>query len=314
MIRASQPTFGRKLLLALREPVTIALLAAILITAGLAMLVLGAWSVPPPMTDGLPSFASTPVDDRPRLAAQPTTPVPSPTPTPRAVLANIPTPLPVTVTPPPEPTRSPRPTRTPRPEPTPTPRPRPTVGPALAYDATGSAALREWADASWSMDGDLLVNPNAPIVAEQWIVGPERLPRGGYAIVAEVRVRDLADDVCNQSFGVVAGNDAEVVWGGGLLFPCNSSTARARLTDLTDWRDGYDRDQELADREVDLDDGWHELRLEVRGADLRLLIDGEEVLTARDPRAGEVVTADSQFGLWSQGVNVSVRRIAVYEL
>jgi hypothetical protein len=314
MYGASRPTVWRRLLFALREPVTVALIVALAITATLAALVLGAWSVPPSAGDDLVAVVTTPVEDLARLAAQPTAPAPTATATPRAVVADIPTPLPLDPTPTPEPTRSPRPTRTPRPEPSPTPRPTPTVGPSLVYDATGSAALRPWAEASWSMDGDLLVNPRAPVVAEQWVAGPNGLPRGDYAVVAEVRVRGLVAGVCDQSFGVVAGNDERVVWGGGLFFPCDTSTPRARLTDLTAWEDGYNRDQQLADREIDFDDGWHTVRFEVRGTDLRLLIDDEEVLTASDPRASESVTDEGRFGLWSQGVNVSVRRIAVYQL
>ena len=53
---------------------------------------------------------------------------------------------------------------------------------------------------------------------------------------------------------------------------------------------------------------------ELRGNDLRLLIDGEEVLAAEGVRPDRTAGAAPQVGVWSQGVRVSIRRVAVYDL
>jgi hypothetical protein len=133
-----------------------------------------------------------------------------------------------------------------------------------------------------------------------------------YAVEAEVRVTGLAEGVCEQSFGVVAVGGAGVAWGGSVVYGCDGGR-RARLTDVTDWTNGYNQDRLLGSGDFDPGDDWHSYRLEVDGTNLRLLIDGRVVLTATDDQAGGDAQP-GQVGLWSQGVVIDVRRVVVEPL
>ncbi|MDQ3779516.1 MAG: DUF1080 domain-containing protein [Chloroflexota bacterium] len=182
------------------------------------------------------------------------------------------------------------------------------------YLAEGRSDFIAWAVNSWSINEDQLVNEGNTIVGEPWAIGPYRPDDEDYALEAEVRVRDLAPNVCDQSFGIVAGPDGNgVVWGGGVIFRCPGGEPSGRITDVANVGNGYNQDREIASGAFDPGDTWHTYRLEVRGNRLTLLIDGEEVANGTDTTAARSARA-SQIGIWSQGVRLSVRRIAVYPL
>lgn len=185
--------------------------------------------------------------------------------------------------------------------------------PEPLFEVAGAAALAPLAAGSWAMEGDQLASAG-PRNPEPWIVAPESSPDGDYAVEAEFRVRDVVPDVCAQSFGLVVGAPTETVWGGGLFYPCpqQGPGPLARVTDVTNAGDGYFADPELGSERIELEAGWRTLRLELRGTQLRLIIDDDEIITTTVDRgdAGSV----EQVGFWSEGVRVAVRRLAVFEL
>ncbi len=81
---------------------------------------------------------------------------------------------------------------------------------------------------------------------------------------------------------------------------------------MTDWARGYNRHRVLDVAEFEPDGEWHAYRLEVEGAHIRLLIDGSLVLEADDEEATDT-GEEGDVGLWSHGVQLEVRRVAVYE-
>jgi len=287
-----------------RKPLAVAILAALLtagvLTAAVAYVIRpsdGATDAEVPAT--VAAFAPTGASPPPDAAATSIpTALPSPTartsPTPR----RIGTPRSVlTFTPTPKPTRTPKPSSTPA----------PTV--AALYLASGED-LSQWSGPNWGYENGLLVNDGGGIVSQPWLEAPYEAPDGGYAVETEIRVVGVASQHCEQSFGVVAGGKDGVVWGGGVIYACDG-VRRARLTDVTEWSVGYNLHRQLDSAEFDPGQEWHSYRLEVDGNHLRLLIDGQPVLEADDEGAtGEAGTG--QVGLWSQGVELEVRRVSVF--
>jgi hypothetical protein len=108
--------------------------------------------------------------------------------------------------------------------------------------------------------------------------------------------------------------DGQNYLGAGLLFTCDGEAPLVRITDVTNWVDGYNRDRELSSSRLELAPGWHTFRLEITAARVRLLIDGEVVLEVEGPAAQGGGPTIAEIGLWSQGVQVAVRRVAVEAL
>lgn len=340
--RPPVPGSRRALIAAAGQPTILAFLVALGVTLLLALLVLGPWA----SGDG-----AEPDADATRLAAVAASPG-GPTPTPRAIrtagrppasLVSSPnarrppagdsTKPDATAAPPAiapraavendretnsvavgapratEPPSSPTPTEPPA-EPTAPPKPTATPEPEPIFEAASVPQLTGLAGGSWTIaDGQLL--SAGPQNAEPWLVIPETPPSDNYALEAEIRVRELVPGVCAQSFGLVAGNPAQSVFGGGIFYPCQQPT-RARLTDVTNAADGYNGDVELAAEPFTLAPGSHTLRLEVRGEEVRLLIDGKTVTEATVQRRPG--GSSEQVGIWSQGVRLAVRRVAIFEL
>ena len=164
------------------------------------------------------------------------------------------------------------------------------------------------------MAGDQLVSNTPQALAEPWLLVPYQVESGDFAIEAEIRFDGLAPDVCNETFGVILGSQLTgQFWGGGVFYPCGDLTRIARITDVSNWTDGYDADRLLAEADFNPDEGWHTYRLEVRGNEFRLLIDGDEVLTAADTAVPAGISG-GQAGLWTQGAQLTVRRLAIYDL
>jgi len=184
----------------------------------------------------------------------------------------------------------------------------------VVFEAPGPNDLEPLAAGSWTASADALVNEGSSAVAEPWLVISE-VPSGTFAVEAEIRVNGLLDSVCDQSFGLTAGvPDADQVFGGGLIFPCTSDTARARLTDVSVWEDGYNADPVLGEKEFDPGDDWHTYRFELRGDEIRLLIDGADIVTGTLETPVDPASAVAQAGLWAQGVQLEVRKVLVQSL
>lgn len=189
--------------------------------------------------------------------------------------------------------------------------PDPAAGDEVVFEAPGQNDLEPLASGSWTASADTLVNPGSSAVAEPWLV-ISAVPSGDFVVEAEIRVNGLLESVCDQSFGLTAGvPDAGQVFGGGLFFPCGSETPRARLTDVSVWEDGYNADPVLAEEEFDPGDDWHAYRFELRGDQLQLLIDGAGVVSGTLETPIDPASVDAQAGLWAQGVELEVRKVAV---
>ncbi|HEX2280917.1 MAG TPA: hypothetical protein VHG52_04050, partial [Thermomicrobiales bacterium] len=181
----------------------------------------------------------------------------------------------------------------------------------VVFEAPDQNELETLASGSWTASADALVNPGSSAVAEPWLV-IATVPDGNFVVEAEIRVNGLLESVCDQSFGITAGAPgAGLVFGGGLIFPCGSETARARLTNVSVWEDGYNADPVLAEEEFDPGDDWHTYRFELRGDQLQLEIDGAGVVSGTLETPIDPALADAQAGLWGQGVGLEVRRVAV---
>jgi hypothetical protein len=184
----------------------------------------------------------------------------------------------------------------------------------VIFAAPGQNDLASLASGSWSASADSLVNPGKSAVAEPWLV-ISNVPSADFAVEGEIRVTGRLDSVCDQSFGLVGGSpSAGQVYGGGLIFPCASDKPRARLTDVAVWEDGYNADRAIADKTFDPGNDWHTYRFELRGNELRLLIDGADVVTGKLEAPIDASSGDAQTGLWAQGVGLEVRKVSVHSL
>jgi hypothetical protein len=187
-------------------------------------------------------------------------------------------------------------------------------GDGIVFEAPGRNELETLASGSWSATADALVNPGSSAVAEPWLV-LSAVPSTDFAVEAEIRVTGRLESVCDQSFGLVAGSPGDnQVFGGGLIFPCASDTPRARLTDVSVWENGYNADPVLAEETFDPGSEWHTYRFELRGDDVRLLVDGADVVSGTVGAPVDASSGDAQAGLWAQGVQLKVRKVSVQVL
>ncbi|MFT4037073.1 MAG: hypothetical protein QM692_02735 [Thermomicrobiales bacterium] len=179
--------------------------------------------------------------------------------------------------------------------------------------AAKAADYAKLANGLWQADGNHLDNAGDVTEATRWLTLAD-VPSSDFAIEADLRVTGTMQQVCDQSFGLIGGSPSgKQVFGGGVIFPCQGADA-ARLTNATDWENGYNADEVLAGAGFAPGDGWRTYRLELQGGTLRLLIDGKEIATSQldpgiNPDAGDV-----EVGLWTQGVGVEVRDITVTSL
>jgi hypothetical protein len=189
----------------------------------------------------------------------------------------------------------------------------PAVGSAM-FAAPGNAALATLAAGSWQAEDGVLRNTGETAAAEPWLT-LTTVPSPTFAVEAEIRVTGQLPAVCDQSFGLVGGSPAaQAVYGAGLIFPCQGGGTVARLTDAGDWADGYNADPVMANAAFDPGTGWHTYRFEVRGDQLRLLVDGVAVVSGAAEAPLDAQVSDAEAGLWSQGVGIEIRQVAVYQL
>jgi hypothetical protein len=182
------------------------------------------------------------------------------------------------------------------------------------FAAPAEVSFASLATGSWTASTDTLVNPGSSAVAEPWLT-LTAAPAATFAVEAEIRITGLLDSVCDQSFGLVGGSPSgQTVYGGGLLFPCDGSSPRARITDVAVWQDGFNADPVVAEEPFDPGDDWHTYRFEVRGDRLRLIVDGERLVGGEPPVQVDPSLPEIEAGLWSQGTGVEVRRVEVLPL
>jgi hypothetical protein len=183
-----------------------------------------------------------------------------------------------------------------------------------SFEASSEADFLALASGPWAATADGLANEGDQAEAERWLtLSSVSSPR--FAVEAEIRVTSVLDTVCDQSFGITGGSpDSGQVFGGGVIFPCSGEPATARLTDVTTWEDGYNADAVIAEKAFTPGDKWRTYRFELRGDRLRLLVDGVGVVSGSIDPSIDPAALDAEAGLWSQGIGVEVRRVAIYPL
>lgn len=176
--------------------------------------------------------------------------------------------------------------------------------------ATNAGDFRKLANAAWQATSDGLENSGSQAVAARWLTLASA-PGPGFVVEAEMRVTGTLADVCDQSFGITGGSaSGKQVFGAGVIFPCEGDP-RARLTDALDWENGYNADRVFDESPFAPGDDWRTYRFELDGTTLSFAIDGTQVAaTELDPGINPDAR-DLEVGLWSQGVGVQVREIAV---
>jgi hypothetical protein len=207
----------------------------------------------------------------------------TPTPTASATASTTPT---VTATA----TASATPTITPTPTATATPTPSP-AGTVL-YETDWSGGLGDWiGTADWQVvDGTLVNDGSRPSLS---LLGPRtRGPVTDYAVEAQI-LR---------------------VGGDGLgVFVRRAEDQRGYLAGLYlnfAMISGREPFNSFASREFKNRDGWHTYRLEVRGNNFRLAIDGLRLFEASDDR----YSTGTQFGLWAQNAEIRVLSFKIIAL
>jgi hypothetical protein len=183
----------------------------------------------------------------------------------------------------------------------------------ILFSAPDNNPFASVAAGSWRATPGTLRNDGTTADAEPWLM-LTTVPGAAFAIEAEIRVNAQLDTFCDQSFGLAGGNaTAGQVYGAGILYPCEEESTRARLTDISVWEDGYHADPIIADNEFDPGNDWHTYRFELRDGTIRLIVDGVGMVTgAIDPT---LTAADGgEAGVWSQGVNLEIRRVEVSPL
>ena len=178
-------------------------------------------------------------------------------------------------------------------------------------DAPATTAFDALASGMWTATADTLANDGTDAVAAPWLA-LATAPSATLVIEAEIRVTDLLDSVCDQSFGLTVGtrSPAQTI-GGGLLFPCGGGPSRARLTDVSVWENGYNADPVLAEKAFEPGDDWRVYRFELDAGRLLLSVDGVELLSIDSPAPIDPAVAESEAGIWTQGVGIQVRRLTV---
>ncbi len=182
------------------------------------------------------------------------------------------------------------------------------------FEAAAAPDFVPLASGSWSGKDPGLVNAGDQAVAERWL-SLAAVPAPSFAIEAEIRVVGVLETVCDQSFGIAGGSPgSDLVFGAGIIFPCSGEPPRARLTNVALWEDGYNTDPVIADEDFDPDGGWHRYRFDIRADQLSLEIDGEAMVNGTADSSISPSAADAEVGIWSQGVGLEVRRVAVFGL
>jgi hypothetical protein len=182
------------------------------------------------------------------------------------------------------------------------------------FAAATSKEFEKLASGSWTVSHDALTNDGNDAVAERWLtLTPTAGPN--FAVEAEIRVNSVLTSVCDQSFGIGGGSPAAgLVFGGGVIFPCSGAAPNARITNIAQWEDGYNADPVIAEKALTPGDDWHTYRFELRDGQVRLLVDGVGIVSGRADPGIDPEAKDVEAGLWSQGVGLEIRRVAVYTL
>ncbi len=198
--------------------------------------------------------------------------------------------------------------------PAPSPRPPdpPLATPVGAYTADWSAGLAGWSgSASWTVvDGELYNDGSEYDYSnEPTILSPFVPPTSDYSVEAQIqRVRwtDEGAFSAAPAYGISAriaetGSYQAGICASSGIYGCPGPNA----TEVFITASGAN--VALAEAPYAPDKAWHTLRLDVRGNELTLLLDGYVILTATDNR----FLAPGRIGLWSNRAQIVVRSFEI---
>jgi len=243
-----------------------------------------------------------------------------PMPTPTLVATSMSTPM-ATATPTPSSVATGTPTMTPTMTPTAPPTPQPGT---VLYSADWSRGLNGWTGSpDWSASGGLLMSDGTSHINGEsdtylTIMAPYQLgPLANYAVEARIAVV-RGEDINQYDFGIGARAGPLGVYRAGVSYPCNAACgdagsgfsplaiiAAGRIDRIGDIASNV-----LAQQKFDPGTSVHTYRLEVKGASIALLIDGQPALSATDDR----FSAGGRVGLWSNAVQLTVGDFKVVAL
>jgi hypothetical protein len=209
---------------------------------------------------------------------------------------------------------------TPTPEPVDTPTPEPTNTPSapqpgqVLYQADWSSGRNAWSlPQGWDTVSGELVNDGTKADATQFAHAPMITPyTANYAVEADIQdVR--AGLSCNATaFGLSVRGDSSGDYRVGMVDSVSivgNTTAFFFDHGSSDTCPSYYY-YAFAKATYSLDTNWHTYRVEVRGNNISLLIDGQSVIETTD---NHHLTSNS-VGLWSNGRVINVRSFKVIAL
>jgi hypothetical protein len=234
-----------------------------------------------------------------------TPPLPTATPQP----TDIPTPQPTN-------TPTPQPTNTPTPQPTNTPTPAPTATPShpdpgtVLYQADDkSGGLDKWAGSlDWGHLNGMLTNDGSNL-SNSWIPDPCQV-QGTNDYAVEVQLQVVKSGSCLdlffcRGFGIGVRNSSKGGYNAAISY--SHTGINAQITASTQSSGNTDT---LVQQGFDPGMDWRTYRVEVQGNTIRFLVDGSPLLTTQDNR----FLTGSTVGLWSNGVQLTVRSVKVFAL
>ncbi len=181
----------------------------------------------------------------------------------------------------------------------------------VLYEADASnGKLDSWTGTSdWGHLNGMLTNDGSN-TTNSWIMSPYQAQgTNDYAVEAEIQIAKplgTTSSEANTGFGVQARNSSRGAYSARIWVDC-CVTVHAQLTAYTRVSNSTDT---LTDASFTPDTDWHTYRIEVQGNTIRFLLDGHPLLTAQDNR----YLTGSGIGMWSSGVQITVRSVKVIAL
>ena len=181
-------------------------------------------------------------------------------------------------------------------------------------EAPGEVEFQTLASGSWTAVEDSLINAGTSAIAEPWLKLtsvtipplPSKPKFGSTASSPQSATNRLAWLEEVRMRAPYSARD--------FSFPAGRTHPASRLTDVAVWEDGYNADPMLAEESFDPGEDWHTYRFEVRGDQLRLVVDGADVVSGAPDPAVDFSPTGAEAGLWAQGVNLEVRKVSVQPL
>ncbi|MFN8592677.1 MAG: hypothetical protein U0031_14560 [Thermomicrobiales bacterium] len=178
-------------------------------------------------------------------------------------------------------------------------------------DAPDTISFTSLAEGDWIASDDGLQFDSDTAVAARWhTLGT--FDQSNIEIEAEIRVDRTLSAFCNQSFGVVVEDiGAARATGGGVVFPCQGEQVVVRLSDVTNWQNGYNTEPVLAEEPFDPGAGFQTYRISVSADRITLTVGDVVVAGTRPSDLPDTASGNLGVGLWSQGTSVTVKRIRI---